>query len=559
MIYFLLIWILLTVNFYLTGITIINFLSLNLTFRIDQKSSIYIWIGMLTNAVLLLGTSLFIPLSFSVAIGLLLFFVIANIVLKKVHIEAQELLAFLSFRINLIILLIVSILLIVTTVQVTWLESAWYHYSSIRWLSEFGSVTGIVLILKNLGIVSSWFALNAPWNSQAINFTGGAVINGLAFLFFLIQSLFCWRYILLRSGKFSDYFFAGFSILCLISLRFRDVRFLLISPSPDLPIILLIGVVAWLMIITLSMPKTSIIPLLLSAGAVTIKLSALPLLLITIGFYVWQVKGKFKQLVCGGLLVLFLLLPMFLVGIKTSGCLFYPQPNTCFDLPWSLPREETKEFTRNTDSLTKWFGAPPENQNKYLWLFTRWLNSKWSGQGNLYLFILAIVSYAGIIFQIIKFNKDKLAERFWVSLLGALGILFIFSKGPLLRFGLGYFILVPALCIGMFIQHQKIISFSFLSFSGKKLLLSLKVLFITLIMVALIDPAIRSRWLWPEKLIEVELLKKQTNNVTYYVPYKNGSCWAAPLPCVPPIVNLNNIQLSDPSSGIRGGFIRSGS
>ena len=50
------------------------------------------------------------------------------------------------------------------------------------------------------------------------------------------------------------------------------------------------------------------------------------------------------------------------------------------------------------------------------------------------------------------------------------------------------------------------------------------------------------------------LKKEHIDDMTYYRSSDGETCWDAPLPCAPTI--LEDVQLRNPSQGIAGGFIR---
>ncbi|MEQ9482407.1 hypothetical protein [Coleofasciculus sp. F4-SAH-05] len=136
------------------------------------------------------------------------------------------------------------------------------------------------------------------------------------------------------------------------------------------------------------MAKT--IPLILSAGAVTIKLSALPLLPIGFLFYLMgnQLTIKIKRLLTGSAIVILLLSPMVLYSLTTSGCPLYPSTFMCLDLPWSVSIEKAVKETQPikfwwvfSDSDESGLTAIALGLNPVDFPIFTWFDYRWSDSG----------------------------------------------------------------------------------------------------------------------------------------------------------------------------------
>jgi hypothetical protein len=154
--------------------------------------------------------------------------------------------------------------------------------------------------------------------------------------------------------------------------------------------------------------------------------------------------------------------------------------------------------------------------------------------------------------------------QFWILALAALGTTFMMLKAPVIRFGLGYLILIPALSIAVFCQTkldkvlpalaQKLTSHNLFR-KLRKFGIVVPLFLATLIFVSSGKNSAESRLLLPPPLQRVEVLQKQVNDVKYFSPkYSRELCWSAELPCTPFEVK-NDIRLREPSRGIRAGFI----
>lgn len=197
-----------------------------------------------------------------------------------------------------LILGFVSLELIVAALvnrQIVWFDTGLYHFGSIQWLSQFGAVPGVALINSKFGFTSSWYALAAPLTPEVLGSHVGAVTNGFVFLlaighFFIALSK------SFTNPKVSDWFVIVFStvVLLVYTATIFSGSPILISFSPDVAVTFLIGIVAWTILVISNQKKSfsantrvkildaSFVPLIIAAGAVTIKLSALPLLPVVI-------------------------------------------------------------------------------------------------------------------------------------------------------------------------------------------------------------------------------------------------------------------------------------
>ncbi|WP_422614689.1 LIC_10190 family membrane protein [Merismopedia glauca] len=568
MIYFILLWTILIIVAYPIGLLVINQLSVDSFGRWGDRFIASSWLGIVILAAFLLAISLILPLSPLVGGGVAGILVVVSLVSSRTQAEITQLRTRLSSKILSGIAILGLIVALLTTDQVTWIESGFYHYGSIRWLSEFGTVPGIVLVLPNFGIISTWFALNAPLNGSIIDFKAGVIANGFIFFLALLHTIVCLFHLLTSHKKLSDYFAISFySLFFLYTALSLEMQLIVVSPSPDLPTILLTAIIAWAILVTVESRTASsekldgsIVPLLLAAGAVTIKLSALPLLLVTCIFYCFQVKFQIKQLLFGLCLTSLLLLPIVLVGFQTSGCPLYPSPLFCVDVPWSQSIEDTQKFADRTQNPAKWIANAPPNQNSPFWVFGKWLQARALNQ---IMAALVVISLFCLIYLIqIKAIFRRNSGIFWLSALGVSGILFIIFKGPLIRFGLGYLLLLPALSMAVYADRKNLLAENgesiWRNILGKWDQIQAITLGIlaTVMVISFGYGQLSSRWLLPPKVAYISVIPKQVNDIKYVTP-ENGACWASPLPCTAKKWVLQ-AKLRHPSLGIKGGFVRGG-
>ncbi|MBE9041451.1 hypothetical protein IQ235_11730, partial [Oscillatoriales cyanobacterium LEGE 11467] len=258
------------------------------------------WLGLVILCVALLAVSFVVPLSLSV--GLLGFAVLTTSALTLRRVRVAMAIACCSLTlgsISLSALLTISIAALMSQ-QIWWFDTGLYHLGSIQWLSEFGAVPGVALINPKFSFASSWFAFAAPLTPEFLGDRIGAVSNGYIYFLDTLQVAIALSKIVSGRAKVSDGFlFVFFAIVISIYLASSPASPILISFSADVAVTSLVGITAWAILVTSAEPKpltnplqqsdpldrktasildSRLVPLILAVGAVTIKLTALPLL-----------------------------------------------------------------------------------------------------------------------------------------------------------------------------------------------------------------------------------------------------------------------------------------
>ncbi|WAL61149.1 LIC_10190 family membrane protein [Thermocoleostomius sinensis] len=556
--------------------------------RVGDRLIISQWLGVIVLAVTLLAVSLLAPLS--LPIGVLVASVLCSLALMSPSARLELLGQFQQLK-GVILLgysAVVLSLAALLTRPVTWLDTGLYHYSAIQWLAQYGSVTGVALIFNNLGFVSAWFALSAPLNPAILGARGAAVLGGFVLLLAVLHWLVCLLQWIDNCGQASDRFGLIFlSLLLPIVLLFRLFTQILVSPSPDMPVAFLIGIVPWAILVIDNAeikpepPRrrtnhAAIIPLILSVGAMTIKLTTFPLLVIGSLYYLTRNFRSGRQLGVGGVVAGLLLAPMLLAGIKMSGCPLYPSSVLCFDLPWLPSLEKITEVERGTHGWTTWFGSPPDNENPWLWLLRSWLQSE---RSNLGIVLLSLLSATAIVVSLKPLLESSVRGKYWVLATGTLGFSFLMATAPFLRFALPYLLVLPSLVLliwyerifpraalsgdesGVALQYFFVppsVSSSYLSrLLGipHQIIVSIALAVIAVVLTIFLQRNPIAHVFLPPPMRTTAFVTKQVNDITYFSPEVTGEvCWDIPLPCgfiIDPDVRLRN-----PDRGVSSGFVR---
>lgn len=591
------------------------------------------WLGLLILAVALLGMSLAVPLS--PLVGLLVALALVLLSLRSAATRQAAWPGSLSLRHRWAGAMLTVTVAALNSGPVTWSDTGYYHYSVIQWLTQYGSVPGVALLFSNLGFTSAWFALAAPLSPIGISSQVSAVTNGAVTLlvlgqfgFILARSLNSGLKLGLNSGlplRLSDRFLLLFyGLLLPVMLWLSPLAEIRVSPSPDYPVVMLVGVVAWAMLVVSQGSATErsrldgLIPLALAAGAVSLKLTALPLLGVTLGFWLCQLGsadrdshshrqlmaqrvervsrlGRGRALLIGLVFVSVMLSPLLLSSLVTSGCPLYPSAVLCGDLPWSPTPQAAATIAANTHGWTTWYGPPPAGTHPWLWTVSQWLRTSRQQQITAGLLLAAMLAAGYVMIAPVwqsLLSKDRaqldrwpltpvvaLASRaqgkIWVAALGLSGIIFLMLTSPFFRFSLPYITLLLALLLAVVMPQFEGWTPIFVRFQqrwGQKLVnrrsaSTLATALALVVIIAQLQPR-PATLLLPPPLPQSVIVTKRTNDIVYSAPESGDVpilpntptsvhkdlCWAARLPCAFEIPA--NVQLRDADRGIAGGFVR---
>lgn len=570
MLYCIVIWTVLLIVCCTVGLGGLNLLQAHAFRRGGDRFIVSIWLGLVILAVTLLWVSLGLPLA-GVGLGVVGGLCGLALLAQPVRAELAQFRASIGQKQLVLYLISACLIAIVSTRSVTWLDTGLYHYGIIQWLNQFGTVPGLALLFTNLGFSSSWFAFSAPINPVLLDSRASAVTDGFVLLLGVIQGLVSLSYAFSKRGQFNDWFLALFSFILLFgTIGSPHLTEIAISASPDVPVGFLTGVVPWtILVITNAAPtrsteinshgfSASLVPLILAAGAVTIKLVALPLLLIGCAFYVIYNRNRFKRLIDGLAALILLISPFLITQILTSGCPLFPSALFCLDTPFSVPPETSQSIAAETHDWTSWYGSSTATGLVFaLERLLSWFNDH---RANQLMTMLTVLSLAAIVLLVKLLRHYQLRGYIWVIATQIVGIAFYLKTSPLLRFALPCLILIPALLGAAYCQFKLTAHLSKLLQSSDQVskkfnLVLLPAAFLTGVIVSVtVASSSITRLVLPPPLKQVPLVQKQVNNITYLSPQNDEVCWRTTLPCAFEVPSY--VQLRDPNRGVAAGFIR---
>ncbi|MBW4654621.1 MAG: hypothetical protein KME20_16515 [Kaiparowitsia implicata GSE-PSE-MK54-09C] len=591
-------WAILLIGCLPIGVALLHRLGVNAVDRSGDRLILALWLGVVILAVSLLGIALVLPLTPTVG-GLVLslwgVWAIAHLATRaEVGRFWRQFWATLQSPRGLwwgVLLLGIAAFM---SQPVTWIDTGLYHYSAIQWLSKFGAVPGNALLFSHLGFTSSWLALAAPFNSPLAATRLSATTNGFALLLLALHLAMVCTHIRQRP-RLADWFaLCCFGPLLLLLTAFQPLRVILISPSPDIPVLILVGLVAWVWLLLHNQPQHNLprphlpqswatpstlsiespeqpytngtgqpaaVVLILALGAFSFKLTALPLLLVAslyCGFQCW--RGA-QRLGLGLALSGLLLVPQLLVSAVSSGCPLYPYTQVCLPVAWA-PKVEAARQLSSLYNWTQWYTRHPEFQAaSWLQLLWQWLNLSRLNQAAC---VAGLLSLGLVVLVVRSHVTTPYRGQIWLLLLAVTGIGFFLVTSPLLRFGMPYLILLPAFVGGLGCQillpvHRGIQSGAKWSNASGRSLTGL-VFCITVLAIAQLQPHLLAErpvfrsLLMPPLLPQTEYVTKFGRGFQYFSPNDpDGVCWAIPIPCAFEVET--NPTLRNSTQGLKGGFI----
>jgi len=560
--------------------------------RSGDRAMVATWLGLLVLVNLLLVLSLFAPLSPSVTAAAVLLLLGAALARQETRTELGHVCRQVSAA-NLIGVLTVMLGAAAYCSQViVWYDSGLYHVQVVKWLTEQGLVPGLALIHSRFGFISSWFTLPALFNHGFLAGRVMALPGALCLALVTVHALVAWMRICGGETRRPDWFLGAALLLTIPVVLLHGIPN---APTPDFPVIVLVLVVAWVILVVAGGEgqvtglagegRSRLVPLLLAVGAVSIKLSALPLLVIAGCFSLFGSPSTLRKslLVVGGTAGLGLL-PTAAAGIVVAGCAFYPVALSCVDLPWSLGAEAVAREVSLVRDFARWGSLAPEGASPLGWL-SSWWRFEWVAAGLLLLSVLAALWLAA------SRACKSYAER-WVAVLGVVGIVYMLAAAPTWRFGLGYLVLLSALAltcsIGVFsalpARLRWLRPLRNFAFAGAVvgLFIVLHAHLVPRPSYRLLDEAIAAGTIVSDDHPHFNLLlPPRTWNIAYDLDKATGRtvanrnvivedtvgdvhysrtadadksdlCWDAPLPCA--WQRLEEIRLRDFAKGLAGGF-----
>ena len=562
------------------GVGVLNLFPRNALPQKGDRIILELWLGLIIFVLSLMMLSIILPVSLGLSVSTLAVLGGACLMFRPSRCELKLLLSSSGKTLGLTVLALEIGVAALINRPIVWFDTGSYHLGIMRWLNQFGVVPGVALINGNFGFTSAWFPFSAPFTAELFGHKIGAVTNGFVFLLATLTIVLLGRQGCRQSAQLSDYFgvcFFGVTAIAYSVTVFTGAP-ILISFSPDVAITFLIGVITWLMLLIQQPPSSppgdlstqtshyfdlrALVPP-FAAAAFSIKLSAIPIAAMALLFYANHHGQFIIRRFCMGLsIALIMIVPMLTFGTLTAGCPLYPTRLFCLDLPWTLSAASSYNAIKPIAVLKGEKRLPNLlDIQDWIWLLGKRVELFLISPEAQGMVALAIGSLLVCGFVLIQIKRQPRHGQSWILGVGVVGSLFILSTSPLIRFGLGYFSLIPALMVAMILTRFKSTGVVVVSNLLERVASNRTAVLCWLFLGAwcgslIIHAGTQAQLFRPPTLPLANVTSAEINDVAYRYPDNNQfRCWNTPIPCAP-LPLEENIAFRDPDIGLSGGFQR---
>src|SRR5258706_2999726 len=285
------------------------------------------------------------------------------------------------------------LLLLIASVLMVLIMSSWtihhpdtlaYHAQTIHWIEKYKAIPGLVHLNPRFGYQGLWFVACAFFNPGFTGIDTLTLINSLVVVWYFL-------FILQKINKCLNHAEWVAAILWLLlfvisCLSYTQVRLTITSASPDFITALFLWTAFYLFFNKESgrSPVQGVLLIALSFFSITLKLSALPVLLLAIypAIQLWKLK-KIKALVVSCVVVALILFPFFARNIVTTGYLFFPSPfPDVVNVDWKFDKTQTQFEKNYITAYARTQAAYEENKVKTAVAMSadEWLPYWWKNQ-----------------------------------------------------------------------------------------------------------------------------------------------------------------------------------
>ncbi len=420
-------------------------------------------------------------------------------------------------------------------------DTGLYHAQALRWIEAYGTVPGLGNLHARLAYNSVWFPLVSLTGLSFLPFSSFHIAGSLLLLLTLLLLLD--RFNALLQGEMQ---LSSLMSLVLIFASRRLFSRELSSPSTDMPtslifwVVILLWVEKWEREESWQFDLHSVVLFSLSIYAITLKVTAAPLLLLPAAILLSEIRrGQWRTVAPSSILVLAIILPWAIRGIILSGYLIYPfAPLDLFSFDWKIPKDQVltrligdRSWARNPGRVDREILGEP------IW---RWMPRWFRKQENFdqQLLILSAASLVAFLstFWLAQGAKPLSKTRglaFWLPyIICGAGVAYWVYSAPYVRFG------YPVLGISLALTLSPLMAWALDRFHPMRpLFLAVAVagaIAVHLVSLAFITPEIiESRLIRPARYPKVQTISHELGGQEIYTPQEGDQCWDAPIPCAP--------------------------
>lgn len=441
--------------FYISLISLIwgNIL-LKLFFGINKESAIdfpiLCFLGMSFMGIISFYISLFVPLSLAVKAALqipVLFFLMNRSFRKVIYSQIRKPFINLSAPDSFFLLVSILMILIICTAPVIHPDTLNYHVFSVEIFEKYGTITGVGNLKPHFGFQSLWFALLSIFSLSLYHPIPLFPLNGVVMVWFII-------FMVSKSGRYNNYFstkdvlnsgiwYLFLTLFCILS--WTQIRLTASSLSPDF--IAALSILLSFYFYTgnqdsISKDRSDLFVVFFSIIAVTIKLSAAPVLLLPVCIIVNAVvRGKWLFAMRVVILLALISAPVLIRNVISTGYPFYPSLFAgIYPFEWKINPARVVLLQQYITSYARFPVLISDAGKLYDNSINTWLLTWWKHQYVIDKTIMLIIIF-GLLADILFFRTwiRSYSRRAFTALLVAItGVLFWFFEAPDPRFGTGF-------------------------------------------------------------------------------------------------------------------------
>ncbi len=414
---------------------------------------------------------------------------------------------------------------------VTTYDAGLYHVGAVRWLTNSPVVLGLANLHGRFGFNPSWLTAAAMLEVPGVAGHSHQVTNAILFAAYGIALIGVFTRPLSRPALI---FAAATGPIWLMLPLLGTVN----SHAPDFPILILTLLMTFLAVEGIGAGKSQRdyagalgltgLAWLVAAFAVTVKFSALPLMLIPLAMVCTRRQIGLSP---GAAALIGVMVTAWAGrGIALSGCVAYPVSQTCLPVVWAVPIEAVK---MEAIWVQSWARAPFTADYQAVlgsaaWL-GRWVQDSVNEAFNAPFRVgyAAVMAMAGLLIGSVQPPKPGRSPYRLPALILLIGVGYWFLTAPALRFGHGYLLGLGALGLagGLYAVDPALLR--------RLQLPALGGIIITATLGAVTRLPIVAPDHWPPLFEDVAETRTTDQGVTVYTPRYADQCWAAPLPCTP--------------------------
>ncbi len=435
-----------------------------------------------------------------------------------------------------------------------------YHAQAIRWIETYPAVPGLGNLQSRFAYNSNWLVINAFFSFSFLGIRSFHVLPGA----FILIAL---TYFMGGTLKLLKKQFSISSIIktLLIPLVFYILGSQISSPGTDFPA----SGWTWITFLVLlefiekrnelqqnSVSLEEILVFIFSIYLVTVKLSTVPLLMLSGYILIKHIRPNGKVIVKLAILALIILAPWFARNLILSGYWVYPVPFLYAFSPnwdWKIPFDTVLNEQR---VILAWARIPRADATSVLsmplikWLKEWFLNLTINQRGLVLGAVFSPIVYA--LSHYLSLRKIPTHRIFFFGyLVSYLGLIFWLFGAPDIRFGFGFIISTALLSGGPLlywiidkVQFQKILIYIFVA---------LIITYQAFVMVNSCElKSLSQRLILPADYGDLATSPCNLHGYTLLCADYYNECWYGPFPCIPPSSANPNVELRGPT--LRSGF-----